>query len=174
MRGLVVCVSIGCGGDGSRIEEPLVDAPVAPSDGGPLGDAPPPGDAPTHDDAGAIDPDAPLTVCEEATLHSDLAWLEANVLVPRCAGCHGGASPDAGLRLTAGQVRANLVNVVSSTQGTPWLRVRPGSAADSYLMVALGAASGPPPSLGFMPLGETPLCAEIHDAIARWIDGGAL
>jgi hypothetical protein len=172
MRRLVLYALIGCGSDGvSQIEEPLADAPPAPSD------VAEPADAPTHDDAGAVGGDAPsdaqLTLCEEATLHSDLAWIEANVFVPRCSGCHGGASPDAGLRLGGGQSRDSLVNVVSTTKGTPWLRVKPGFAQESYVMVAIGAAPGPQSSLGTMPLNSAALCHEIHGAIGRWIDGGA-
>lgn len=163
MRWLVVLSLAACGGDRSvPNDEPPVDAAFTGDDAAPEGDAAPPGDSP-----------APATLCEEANLHSDLAWLETNVFVPFCASCHGGDEPDAGMRLEAGQVRANLVGVTPSTVGTPWVRVAPGSIEDSYLMVALGQTPGPAPSLGFMPLNAAPLCAEIHAAIGRWITAGA-
>lgn len=167
MRWWLLSVLAACGGDRSTpVDEPPADASVE-SDGGALA-----GDDASLGDADAPEPE-PATLCEQATSHSDLAWLETNVFVPRCALCHGGDEPSANLRLEAGTVRANLVGVTSSTVGTPWVRVAPGSIADSYLMVALGQTPGPPPSLGFMPLGEPALCAEIHDAIGRWITAGA-
>ncbi len=169
MRWLLTALLAACGGDRPTIEESPGDASQLLGDASVDDDASPLGDAAPLDDADA----RPATLCDEATQHSDLAWIEANVFVPRCAGCHGGDEPDAGLRLGAGLSRANLVNVTSSTVGTPWMRVKPGAASDSYLMVALGRAEGPPPSLGFMPLGSEPLCTQIHEAIERWIAAGA-
>jgi hypothetical protein len=169
---LAICVA-ACGGDrATSLEEPLGDASQALEDGAAAADAPTPGDAPPHDGAPPID-SLPATVCEEAALHSDLAWIEANVFVPRCSECHGGASPDAGLRLEIGHSRNQLVNIPSSTKGSPWVRVAPGSVANSYLMVALNRTPGPASSLGFMPLGSAPLCDPILDAIERWIVAGA-
>jgi hypothetical protein len=169
MRCLFVCLA-ACGSDTvGSIEESLSDAaPIEiPGDAATtLADAATPDGAPPAPDA------PPLTLCEEATLHSDLAWIEAKVFVPRCASCHGGANPDVGLSLAAGQARSNLVGVGSSTQ-SGWVRVVAGSPSTSYLMVALGRASGPPPPDGFMPLGSPALCVEIHQAIERWIAAGA-
>ncbi len=126
-------------------------------------------------DAGS-DPDAaiPLTECEEATLHSDLAWIQDHVLTPSCATstCHAGASPDVGLSLELGRSHVNLVNRNTSTV-TGWRRVVPGQVAQSYLVVALGRAAGPEPRDGFMPLGAEPLCVEKLEAIERWIAAGA-
>jgi hypothetical protein len=158
MRWMQVLLLSGCGGD------PLTSSEA---------DAMTVTDGARTDDAAAPADSSALTLCDEANAHSDLTWLEANVFVPRCAGCHGGAEPDANLILSAGQVRANLVGVTPSTVGTPWVRVQPGSIEDSYLMVALGQTAGPAPSLGFMPLGQPALCAEIHAAIGRWITNGA-
>lgn len=167
MRWSSLLFLVACGSDReTSIEEPLADASPVSDAGGLVGDAGPLGDAPTPDGP-------PSTLCEEAASHSDLAWLEANVFVSSCAGCHGGAEPSANLRLEAGQARANLVGVTSSTVGTPWQRVVPGSVEDSYLMVALGEAPGPPPSLGVMPLNAPALCPEVHAAIGRWIASGA-
>jgi hypothetical protein len=141
-------------------------------DGSVLDDAALPGDGDVAHDGSTDAP--PLTLCEEATLHSDLAWLEANVFVPSCAtvGCHTGANPSVGLWLDAGRVYNNLVDKPSSTK-PGWVRVVPGSIAQSYLMVAFGRVDGPEPRSGFMPLGTEPLCTEIHEAIERWIAAGA-
>jgi len=171
MRWMLLACLVACGGDHvGSIEESLGDAGGVDPDASVTGDAATLADAPPLDGPGD---GPPATLCEEAALHSDLAWIEANVFVPQCSSCHGGAEPDAGLRLTAGQSHHSLVNVVSSTKGTPWVRVKPGSVADSYLMVALDRTPGPPSSLGFMPLGAPPLCTQMLEAIERWIIAGA-
>ena len=141
-----------------------------------------PHDAGTLDDGGMVIPTdgapsdgpIPLTLCQEATQHSDFAWLQANVLTPSCAtmGCHVGPDSEVGLRLEPGQAYNNLVNKGSSTQ-PGWVRVVPGSLAASYLVVSFGRTAGPPPRDGFMPLGADPLCTEIHEAFERWILAGA-
>jgi hypothetical protein len=125
-------------------------------------------------DGGPTDGGLPLTLCQEATQHSDFAWLQAKVLTPSCAtsGCHVGPNAEVGLRLEAGQAYNNLVNKGSSTQ-SGWVRVVPGSLATSYLVVSFGRTAGPPPRDGFMPLGADPLCTEIHEAFERWILAGA-
>jgi hypothetical protein len=151
--------------------DPGIDASTHqnPHDGGTLDD----GGMPT-DDGGAPDGPSQLTRCQEAELHSDFAWLQANVFTPSCAtsGCHTGANAEVGLRLEVGQAYNNLVNKGSSTQ-TGWVRVVPGSLASSYLVVSFGRTAGPPPRDGFMPLGADPLCSEIHEAVERWILAGA-
>ncbi|HMG23543.1 MAG TPA: hypothetical protein VK607_19550 [Kofleriaceae bacterium] len=113
--------------------------------------------------------------CEEAASHSDLAWLQANVFTPSCAvgACHRGSAANAGhLSLEPGLAHAQLVNT-ASTSATTWMRVVPSNATRSYLLVAIGAASGPLPSDGVMPLGNPILCAAKRDAIKRWIEAGA-
>src|SRR5678815_648756 len=79
------------------------------------------GDAARSDDGGTV----VLTACEEATQHSDLAWIQRAIFDVSClSGCHGAASPAAGLDLRAGQSRASLVEV-PSTQFSGWIRVVP-------------------------------------------------
>jgi hypothetical protein len=145
---------------------------VLDTDGGVIGDA-------RRDDAilatdGPVSDGPPLTLCEEARMHSDFVWLEQRVFAPFCAtmGCHTGANAEVDLRLDPGYVRANLVNRGTSTV-SGWIRVVPGSTATSYLVVALGRTAGPPPRDGFMPLGSPALCVEIHEALERWISAGA-
>jgi hypothetical protein len=113
--------------------------------------------------------------CEEAKTHSDLAWIQANVFTPTCAvgGCHHASAAGAGhLSLDDGLSRGQLVNTVS-TSAASWMRVVPSDATESYLLVALGAQSGPRPVDGLMPLGGRPLCSDEVDAIQRWIAAGA-
>lgn len=143
----------------------------------------------TGDDDDDLGPDAAMTTpradaappddgapsfCEQARSRTDFAFIQDTVLTPSCAtdGCHAGAEPEVGLSLEAGAAYANLVNKGASTV-TGWMRVVPGSTAESYLVVALGRAPGPAPRDGFMPIGAPPLCTEQHEMIERWISAGA-
>ena len=113
--------------------------------------------------------------CAEAANHSDLAWIQANVFTTSCAlgACHLGAALTAGrLSLEAGMSHGQLVDT-ASTSATTWMRVVPSDTSKSYLLVAIGAQSGPLPKDGIMPLGSPILCSEKRDAIKRWIDAGA-
>ena len=122
----------------------------------------------------ASGPDGTQSFCEQAVARQDFTFIQETVLTPSCAteGCHAGAEPEVGLSLEAGAAYANLVNKGASTV-TGWMRVVPGSTAESYLVVALGRAPGPAPRDGFMPIGAPPLCAEQHEMIERWISAGA-
>ena len=61
-----------------------------------------------------------------------------------------------------------------STVQTGMMRVLPGDADHSYLLVAIGGASGTPPEGTVMPWGGLPmLCTEEIDAIRRWVNAGA-
>ena len=115
------------------------------------------------------------TACDEARSHSDLAWIQKNVFSASCtfSGCHLGAAANAGhLSLEPGQARSQLVNTASTSAST-WMRVVPNDGSKSYLLVAIGAQSGPSPADGLMPLGNPALCVEKRDAIRRWIEAGA-
>jgi hypothetical protein len=119
--------------------------------------------------------EAPLSSCEEATAHSDFAWIESNILKPGCdfAGCHRFPATSAhGLALDSGRGYSALVNQPSLEQVGKTLVV-PGDPATSYLLTALGQGNGISPSDGVMPLGTPRLCAEKVDAIRRWISAGA-
>ncbi|MBA3395033.1 MAG: hypothetical protein H0T89_20470 [Deltaproteobacteria bacterium] len=157
----------GCGNDsGTAGGGGGDDDPGAP-DAGPQRDG-----APTTTSDGGTLPEP--TVCQQATMHSDLAWIQANVFTPSCATamCHSGSEPEVGLRLDPGTSYNNLVNKGASTV-SGWTRVVPGSLETSYLVVAFGRTPGPPPRDGFMPLGADPLCVEKLEAIERWILAGA-
>src|ERR1041384_6219003 len=91
-------------------------------------------------------PDAGTSAtCLEAANHSDLGWIQVNVFTASCAvgTCHRGAAPNAALlSLDPNQSHAQLVNTASTSQ-TSWMRVVPGDPEHSYLLVAIGAQSGP-------------------------------
>jgi len=119
--------------------------------------------------------DGPSASCQEATSHSDLAWIQSNVLDQSCStpSCHRGVASNAGfLDLAAGHARDALVGV-TSTSSTSWKRVVPGDPSRSYILVAIGQIPGPRPVDGIMPLGGPMLCVEKRDAIQRWIEAGA-
>lgn len=123
-------------------------------------------------DGSVPDDGAPLTPCEEAVFHSDLAWIQTNIFDANCTtGCHSGANPAAGMNLSAGNARANLVGV-TSTYDSSWKRVVAGSSPDSMLMVQIGGEPGPELE-GYMPWGQPRLCGEMIDSIRRWITAGA-
>jgi hypothetical protein len=113
----------------------------------------------------------------EAVDHSDLEWLQENVITPSCAAfraCHkGDANQAGGLNLEAGMFQANVVDVPSDLEPGMDL-VEPGSPADSYLMVILGHYGENDPridsSVGTMPYNLPILCQEKRDAMARWIE----
>ena len=110
--------------------------------------------------------------CQEATSHSDLAWIQSEIFVPQCAACHGASDHQGGLDLTGSDMRDQLVGVTSTTAPS-WQRVVAGQPAQSYLLVAIGNVTGPQPPGGIMPQGGSQLCSQKQDAIARWISDGA-
>jgi hypothetical protein len=140
------------------------------------------GTGPGGSDAGG---DSVPQVCLDATMHQDLAWIEANIFVKQCAfsGCHNGAATPQGMQdLRAGMSYAHLVNVTSVLEPTRKLVV-PGDPAKSYLLVMImeiQPQDADPPAgpirtdVGTMPQGSTLLCVEKRDAIKRWIAAGAM
>jgi hypothetical protein len=109
--------------------------------------------------------------------HSDLPWIQDNVLTPSCANfnaCHRGAALSAlQLNLEDGNSEANLVGVPARTteaEASGFDIVVAGDADSSYLMVILGDVSGPIGSAGTMPFNSPLLCEQKRDAIARWIN----
>lgn len=98
-----------------------------------------------------------------------LSFIQSNVFTPICAGCHGGATPRAGLTLTAGQAFGNIVNV-NSTQVNSLFRIAPNDPDNSYLVQKIegSAAVG-----GRMPLGGAPLDPALIQTIRQWVSEGA-
>jgi hypothetical protein len=117
--------------------------------------------------------------CMEATMHSDLAFIEKQIFTPSCANfsaCHQGAATAAdSLNLEMGRSQASLVGkpaIIPTRLGKPMNLVTPGDPDNSYLVVIL---DGTPtnlidPRVGTMPFQQnTLLCPEKRDAIRRWI-----
>jgi hypothetical protein len=124
--------------------------------------------------------------CLEAANHSDLTWIQVNVFDKQCgfSGCHGSDSGGNTGRqsLQDGDTVASLVDQPSNLEQGETL-VIPGNSGSSYMMVMLGSVAGTIPpkdnsgsDIGTMPLntGGELLCQQKRDAIARWIDAGAL
>lgn len=122
--------------------------------------------------------DAISASCMEATMHSDLAWLQEKIFTPSCSAfvsCHKGAALEAGgLSLEEGQVIPQTVNV-DSMLFPQFKRIVPGNPENSYMMIILGKYDGPlDPDVGTMPYNNPKLCNEKLDAVDRWIRAGAL
>jgi hypothetical protein len=92
------------------------------------------------------------------------------ILDARCAtgGCHGELAPAAGLDLTAGHARDNLL--LPSQQNPDVPRVTPGNPTNSYLITKL---TGNGIAGSQMPLGATALSADEIEVIRTWISSGA-
>ena len=102
-----------------------------------------------------------------------LSSIQMNIFNLNCAfsGCHGGATPQLGLNLSAGQVRATTVNV-QSVENANLFRIAPGDPDNSYLVWKI---EGRPEIAGErMPRGRAPLPQDQINAIRQWIADGAL
>ncbi|HUQ52456.1 MAG TPA: hypothetical protein VM692_09560 [Gammaproteobacteria bacterium] len=102
-----------------------------------------------------------------------LTSIQANVLTPRCSGCHNGSSanlPGAMNLTNEAASRAALVGIASLEQPT-LQRVTAGNPNNSYLIRKL---EGTPGIVGNrMPLVGPPLPQATIDAIRLWITNGA-
>lgn len=121
--------------------------------------------------------------CMDATMHSDLAWIEQKVFAASCnfSGCHDSATDSGKLDLRPGMSHNHLVGVTSMVDSTRKLVV-PNDVEASYLMLmvrdvppmmASPPGNPPPGSVGFMPQNSSPLCCQKLDALERWINAGA-
>ncbi len=130
-------------------------------------------DAPTGPDAEPPDAAPPTASCLEAETHSDLEWIQREILNKSCSSfsvCHMGAAASAGgLNLESGMSEAAMVGV-DSINITDWKLVVPGDPDNSYLMVILGDIDGPlTEDVGTMPFNNPILCQRKRDSIRRWI-----
>src|SRR4051812_38851083 len=121
--------------------------------------------------------------CLDATMHSDLAFIEQKIFAPSCnfSGCHDSASDAGRLDLRPGMSHDRLVDMASKIDTARKLVV-PNDVAASYLMLMLRdvapamaspPGNSPPGSVGFMPQAGPTLCCQKLDAIERWINAGA-
>jgi len=122
---------------------------------------------------GSVD-SGPSPLCLEANDHSDLAWIQEEILTPTCSkfnACHKGAALSAGgLNLEAGNSADNLINKMAVLPPDAIMLVKPGEPENSYLMVVLGSYDGfIDPEIGTMPFNNPLLCVEKRLAIERWI-----
>lgn len=136
---------------------------------------------------GAVCMTSTVQICMDATMHSDLTWVQDNIFTKQCifTGCHNGGTTDAGrVDLRSGMSLTHLVDFPSRLEPSRKLVVA-GDVAKSYLMVMLGAIkpseADPPapavnPTIGLMPMDNNGalLCCQKIDAIKRWIEMGAM
>lgn len=142
---------------------------------------------------------APVEVTDKATQNKRkstvrLAWREAlqsfvtvgaasgtefaavqSIFTTKCASCHGGASPAAGLNLGDGQAFKGLVPV-KSAQMSSKLRVAPGDFSSSYLYQKVIAGGAIATGTERMPLGcsgDSCLSSAQVDTLKAWISAGA-
>ncbi len=111
-----------------------------------VGEAAPGGSAPVVPPAGSNPP-------ASGAISPTFAWIQANVLTPRCILCHRGASSPAGYDLSS------YDNVMAGG------RVLAGNSTGSTLFQRINNNSMPP--------GGPALSAEVKQAIATWIQNGA-
>ena len=92
----------------------------------------------------------------------------------RCGvgGCHSEATHQAGLVLTPDSAWRALVNQPSRTRGGEVL-VRPGDAANSWMVIAIQDNAERRLGLARMPLGSGPLTPNQIQTIVNWINRGA-
>jgi len=104
-----------------------------------------------------------------------LTELQTLVFTPKCSSCHDGSNAPGGLLpgsqdLRSGHTYASLVGV-ASLELPALMRVKPGDAANSYLVQKLEGAAGISGSR--MPLGGPFLDQATIDKVKSWINSGA-
>lgn len=97
--------------------------------------------------------------------------VQSQILSQRCAGCHGGGSPSAGMNLESGNAYESLVNKPSSEKSGA-VRVVPGNAEASYLVQKLRGDAG---IVGLrMPRNGPPYLTDDQiNLVIQWINAGA-
>ncbi|KGJ95699.1 hypothetical protein [Thalassotalea sp. ND16A] len=96
----------------------------------------------------------------------DIDTIQQRVFTPKCSGCHGGATPAAGMDLSSvEQSLASLVNVDANNM--LFKRVLPSDAMQSYLYLKV---TGDPQAGERMPFMQDPLPNEEIQAIKEWIE----
>ncbi len=127
-------------------------------------------------DAGMTIPDAGVSPsCLEAVNHSDLAWIQSEIITPSCAAfnaCHLGAAAQAkNLNLEAGNFLTNTSGIASQNDPNVELIVE-GDADASYILMVMGREPIPSGVVinNTMPFGNPLLCDQKLEAVARWVD----
>ena len=125
---------------------------------------------------GAVCPAGQTCGGGHCTCASSTVSLSAQVqpiLSASCAinGCHTGAAPQQGMNLSTGMTYANTVNVAAAECSGGRLRVKPGDAANSYIVQKLtnvDLCSGTQ-----MPKTGGPLSSADIQTLSSWICEGA-
>ncbi|MBI1813690.1 MAG: hypothetical protein HYR72_01795 [Deltaproteobacteria bacterium] len=122
-------------------------------------------------------PTATATATPTFNADATFANIQTSIFNPTCIDefCHTAAFQAGDLSLVEGQSYAQLVNVPAANvaaQVAQLLRVKPGDAPDSFLLIKVTHPS--PPEGSLMPLGKSPLTAAQIELIRTWIVQGAL
>ena len=96
----------------------------------------------------------------------NLAMEAGAIFAARCAGCHGAASPAAGLDLVTAGIGPRMRDATSRCMSLPFFDA--DSPEDSYFIQKVSAAT--PPCGQRMPLGA-PLSAEEIETLTLWVEG---
>ena len=96
------------------------------------------------------------------------------IIERRCGigGCHSEAARQAGLVLTPAVAHSALVNKPSQLRAGEVL-VRPGNAANSWMVIAIGPDAARRMGLARMPLGSGALTPNQIQTIVNWVNRGA-
>jgi hypothetical protein len=96
--------------------------------------------------------------------------IEEKVFTPSCAtsGCHSGQNPSVGLNLEAGQAYANIYEI-PSIQNPQLNLIKAGESDQSYLLLKMNDQGQ-----GQVMPTSGKLDKPIRDAVAAWIDAGAV
>ncbi|MGH2931077.1 MAG: hypothetical protein ACRDL8_22930, partial [Solirubrobacteraceae bacterium] len=128
-------------------------------------------DAAVANDSGMLCQNGTVAACMEAPNHSDLTWIQQNVITPKCtfSGCHNGEStPQGEVDLRAGMAQAHLVGFTSMLEPSRKLVVA-GQPTQSYLDVMIGniqPGQADPPAvpirsdIGLMPMSAGVMCCQ--------------
>ena len=121
---------------------------------------------------GVVSPTGGLSdvVVESPQFHHDIL----PIIERRCSigGCHSESTHQAGLYLTSDSAWSALVNRPSRLRAGEVL-VRPGDAANSWMVIAIRDDAERRNGLARMPLGSGPLTPNQIQTIVNWINRGA-
>ena len=97
--------------------------------------------------------------------------VQANILQPRCVGCHGGSAPFAGLSWEVDQYATIVTDARMSTEITNMREVQPGDPNASYMYWKI--TGNPGILFARMPADGTVLDPALIAVIEQWIADGA-
>lgn len=119
--------------------------------------------------------DSQSNECSEGGSRSDFAWLADNVFSSESCtstSCHSPTSSADVLDLSRAAAYQSLTRATASL--APGRVVVPGEPSTSWLLTKLGYNSDIELLGALMPVGRDRLCDDQLEAIARWIEDGAL